>query len=116
MQEVQTSSFLGVLPTMARTVWMLGFQRRRVRRWEWLKGMPKPGPLPPTAPGAATKKSRGGGAARGRTTVRGEQARASPPSVLQALDAPAVRRWCAAGLVALTAARGEIDDLNVYPV
>jgi DAK2 domain fusion protein YloV len=36
--------------------------------------------------------------------------------VLQVLDAPAVRRWCAAGLEALTAARVEIDDLNVYPV
>jgi DAK2 domain fusion protein YloV len=36
--------------------------------------------------------------------------------VLQVLDAVAVRRWCAAGLDALTAARVEIDDLNVYPV
>jgi DAK2 domain fusion protein YloV len=36
--------------------------------------------------------------------------------VLQVLDADAVRRWCAAGLDALTAARVEIDDLNVYPV
>jgi len=36
--------------------------------------------------------------------------------VLQVLDALAVRRWCTAGLEALTAARGEIDDLNVYPV
>jgi DAK2 domain fusion protein YloV len=36
--------------------------------------------------------------------------------VLQVLDATAVRRWCAAGLEALTAARVEIDDLNVYPV
>jgi DAK2 domain fusion protein YloV len=36
--------------------------------------------------------------------------------VLQVLDATAVRRWCAAGLEALTVARTEIDDLNVYPV
>ncbi|MDT7572263.1 MAG: fatty acid kinase [Actinomycetota bacterium] len=36
--------------------------------------------------------------------------------MLQVLDADAVRRWCAAGLEALTAARTEIDDLNVYPV
>ena len=38
MQEVHTLSFLGVLPvlpTIARTVWMLGFQRRFVRRCEW---------------------------------------------------------------------------------
>src|SRR3712207_6653359 len=45
MHEVQTLSFLGVLPTSARTVWMLGFQRRRVRRCECETDMPKPGPL-----------------------------------------------------------------------
>jgi DAK2 domain fusion protein YloV len=36
--------------------------------------------------------------------------------VLQVLDAAALRQWCAAGLEGLTAARQEIDDLNVYPV
>ncbi|MCW2723780.1 MAG: Dak phosphatase [Frankiales bacterium] len=36
--------------------------------------------------------------------------------MLQVLDAAAVRRWCATGLDALTAARAEIDALNVYPV
>ena len=36
--------------------------------------------------------------------------------MLQALDAAALRRWCVAGLAALTAARIEIDELNVYPV
>jgi DAK2 domain fusion protein YloV len=36
--------------------------------------------------------------------------------VLQVLDAAALRQWCTAGLEALTAARQEIDDLNVYPV
>jgi DAK2 domain fusion protein YloV len=36
--------------------------------------------------------------------------------VLQALDAAAVRQWCLAARDALTAARAEIDDLNVYPV
>ena len=36
--------------------------------------------------------------------------------MLQVLDADAVRRWCTAGYDALTAARAEIDDLNVYPV
>ena len=36
--------------------------------------------------------------------------------VLDALDATAVRRWCLEALDALTAARSEIDDLNVYPV
>ena len=36
--------------------------------------------------------------------------------MLEVLDAAAVRQWCAAGREALAAARGEIDDLNVYPV
>ena len=36
--------------------------------------------------------------------------------MLEVLDAAAVRRWCTAGREALLAARGEIDDLNVYPV
>jgi DAK2 domain fusion protein YloV len=36
--------------------------------------------------------------------------------VLQVLDGAAVQRWCAVALEALTAARVEIDDLNVYPV
>jgi DAK2 domain fusion protein YloV len=36
--------------------------------------------------------------------------------VLQTLDADAVRRWCTAGLDALTRHRAEIDALNVYPV
>ena len=36
--------------------------------------------------------------------------------MLEVLDALALRRWCHAGLEALTAAREEIDALNVYPV
>ncbi|SCL49595.1 DAK2 domain-containing protein [Micromonospora peucetia] len=36
--------------------------------------------------------------------------------MLDTLDATAVRRWCAGGLVALKRHQGEIDDLNVYPV
>lgn len=36
--------------------------------------------------------------------------------MLLELDGAALRAWCAAGLAALTAAREEIDDLNVYPV
>ncbi|MCA1710668.1 MAG: DAK2 domain-containing protein [Actinobacteria bacterium] len=36
--------------------------------------------------------------------------------MLQALDAAALRQWCLASRDALTAARTEIDDLNVYPV
>jgi len=36
--------------------------------------------------------------------------------MLEVLDAAALRSWCALSLEALTAARQEIDDLNVYPV
>jgi DAK2 domain fusion protein YloV len=36
--------------------------------------------------------------------------------VLDVLDASAMRRWCSASLDALTAQRGRIDDLNVFPV
>ncbi|MER7420610.1 DAK2 domain-containing protein [Micromonospora peucetia] len=36
--------------------------------------------------------------------------------MLDTLDAAAVRRWCAGGLVALKRHQSEIDDLNVYPV
>ncbi len=36
--------------------------------------------------------------------------------MLQVLDAAALRLWCTSGLAALTDARQEIDDLNVYPV
>ena len=37
-------------------------------------------------------------------------------AAIDALDSSAVRRWCAAAVSALEARRGEIDDLNVYPV
>jgi hypothetical protein len=36
--------------------------------------------------------------------------------VLETLDAPAVHRWCAAGLTGLRRHQSEIDELNVYPV
>ena len=36
--------------------------------------------------------------------------------MLDVLDASAMRRWCSASLDALTAQRGRIDDLNVFPV
>ena len=53
MQDVQTCSRLGYPSTMARTFWMLGFQRRLVRRWEWLTFMPNEGFLPQTSHTAA---------------------------------------------------------------
>src|SRR6476619_2995121 len=54
MHEVQTLRRFGVRPITARTVWMLGFQRRGVRRCEWEMLLPKPGPLPQTSQLAAT--------------------------------------------------------------
>src|SRR5262245_43494707 len=55
MHDVHTFSRL-VLPPPAgtRTVWMLGFQRRLVRRCEWDTLWPKPGPLPQTSHTLAT--------------------------------------------------------------
>src|SRR3954471_20428471 len=49
MHEVQTSTRLTVPLTIARTRWMLGFQRRLVRRCEWLMLMPNEGCLPHTS-------------------------------------------------------------------
>ncbi len=55
MQDVHTFSRLRELgPIFARTVWMLGFHRREVRRCEWETDIPKPGPLPQTSQTAAT--------------------------------------------------------------
>ncbi len=36
--------------------------------------------------------------------------------VLDTIDAPAVRSWCAVGLARLREHQHEIDNLNVYPV
>src|SRR5690606_16724232 len=54
MQEVHTFRRLGVPPCWVRTVWMSGFQRRRVRRCEWETLLPNPGPLPQTSQTEAT--------------------------------------------------------------
>ena len=53
MHDVQTSSRVGAPLTSARTRWMLGFQRRLVRRWEWLMLIPNDGFLPHTSQTAA---------------------------------------------------------------
>src|SRR5690606_35928511 len=53
-QLVQTLSFFLVPPTIARTVWMLGFQRRFVRRWECEMLWPKLGDLAHTSHVEAT--------------------------------------------------------------
>lgn len=45
MQLVQTFILRVVPPTWTRILWMLGFQRRLVRRCEWLTLIPKEGRL-----------------------------------------------------------------------
>ena len=45
MQEVQTFIRLVERPTCTRMRWMFGFQRRLVRRWEWLTFIPNEGRL-----------------------------------------------------------------------
>jgi hypothetical protein len=51
--DVHTCTRLGLPSTIARTLWMLGFQRRLVRRCEWLMLIPKDGRLPQTSQTAA---------------------------------------------------------------
>src|ERR1700753_3212132 len=59
MHDVHTFMRFGVpWPTTARTVWMFGFQRRRVRRCECEMLLPKPGPLPHTSQTEATGYSK----------------------------------------------------------
>src|SRR5215469_16882702 len=57
MQDVQTLRRFGVPRTTARTVWMFGFQRRRVRTCECETLLPKPGPLPQMSQTEATVRS-----------------------------------------------------------
>jgi hypothetical protein len=56
MHEVQTLIRFGVPLTTVRTDWMLGYQRRGVRRCEWEIELPKPGRLPQMSQVAATGK------------------------------------------------------------
>jgi hypothetical protein len=53
MQEVQTLRRRGLPLTIARTRWMLGYQRLLVRRCEWLTLMPTDECLPQTSQTAA---------------------------------------------------------------
>jgi hypothetical protein len=48
MHEVHTERRRGEPSTIARTRWMLGFQRLGVRLWEWLMLIPKDGFFPQT--------------------------------------------------------------------
>ena len=54
LTQMHTFFFLLRPPAAVRTLWMLGFHRRRVRRCECETDMPKPGFLPHTSQTAAT--------------------------------------------------------------
>jgi len=136
MQDVHTLSRFGVLPTMAFTRWMFGFQRREVRRCEWEMLLPKPGPLPQTSQLAATVDTPSIGwtmrwgrldrQAHGHPGCPGQPRKGTRPAGPDAnrplaygtamFDAPAVRQWASDALDALARAREEIDALNVFPV
>src|SRR5882672_9866308 len=61
MQEVHTFIRLRWdAPIFACTVWMFGFHRRLVRRWECETDLPKPGLLPQTSQTAATSHTPSG--------------------------------------------------------
>ena len=53
MHEVHTWTLRGEPFTIALTLWMFGFQRRLVRRWEWLMLIPNDGRFPHTSHTAA---------------------------------------------------------------
>jgi hypothetical protein len=86
MHEVHTLRRLGVdLPTIARTRWMFGFQRRRLRRWENETAMPKPGPLPQTSHTEATTISLEGRTREGPGTT-GQPAQGTQRPLAQATE------------------------------
>ncbi|KAB7756899.1 hypothetical protein MPHL21000_09420 [Mycolicibacterium phlei DSM 43239 = CCUG 21000] len=59
MQDVHTFRRCLLPPgrATARTVWMFGFHRRLVRRWECETDFPKPGPFPQISHTAAMQNS-----------------------------------------------------------
>src|SRR5436305_6466865 len=90
--------------TRARTRWMLGFQRRFVRRWEWLIDIPKEGCFPHTSQTA--------GMSRGYQSPL----RFLAVAVLEALDAAHLREVVVGYRDALRVHQEKLNRLNVYPV
>ena len=119
MQEVQTRMRFGLPATMARTLWMLGFQRRLVRRWEWLMLIPNDGRLPHTSQTAAMGK---------RTSISSSDALAASASrpddevsipgmpTLDRLRAPDVAAVIRAYRDVLRSHQAHVNRLNVFPV
>lgn len=75
MHEVQMLIRRGAPSTRTRTLWMFGFQRRFVRRWEWLRFIPNDGCLPHTSHTAATTRSPLDGNSSGRDLRMGAEPR-----------------------------------------
>src|SRR5205814_6502515 len=121
-------------PTLAWTVWMFGFHRRLVRRWECETDLPKPGPLPQTSHTAATSNSSGSGSkdsspdALGNSTIVTSAfpgwctgSIRSPGASLggygvRVLDVASVSAWATGCVHSLASLRSAIDVINVYPV
>jgi uncharacterized protein len=121
MHEVHTERRRGAPFTIARTRWMLGFQRLGVRLWEWLMLIPKDGFLPHTSHTAAMGPRLHAGATAFAT-------KAGPPDwvagsvtipsveVLDRLGAEHLRAVIVAYRDALRAHQAALNRLNVYPV
>src|SRR5215470_1363609 len=107
MQDVHTCSRLGVPSTVARTTWMLGFQRRGVRRCEWETLLPKPGLLPQMSQTAAT------GSLRLVWLRKLDAAPAPPGPAVEGYPTPAPRRELGRGA---PACRGRPHRPAAYPL
>ncbi len=108
---MHTSMRRGVPFTTARTRWMLGFQRRLVRRWEWLRLIPKDGCLPQISQTAATAR----GLLRGKAD-EGQRLASCLMGPLQRLAPADLAATMVAYRDALRAHQDRINRLNVYPV
>ena len=117
---------LGVPSTMARTRWTLGFQRRFVRRCEWLMRMPNCGFLPHTshtdAIGTTSGIGNSGGIGNKQDSNGIRKARnvtavtSTPVSALEELAPADLRRVVITYRDALRSHQDELNRLNVYPV
>src|SRR6266849_3520030 len=82
MHAVQTWSRLGVPLTMARTRCTLGFQRRFVRRCEWLMRMPNCGFFPHSSQTDAMKTTSGSGSGFRERGTEASSGRSTIPAVV----------------------------------
>ena len=119
--------------TIARTRWMFGFQRRLVRRCEWLSFMPKIGFLPHTSQtddiaAHLYERDGDGGNRRKEPGEASTEPRAAPSAgsrvdaslagmpTLTSLGAADLRQALLRFRDAVRAHQEELNRLNVYPV